>query len=290
MHSAIRQPRGLDVPVDYIDALEAGADDKFELFERWIARDATGTIVDIGSGPGAVAARLAAVRPACRVLGVDAHPGMVAQAIERRRGGHNLTFRLARADAPLGVDSVACILSSVLHEVAAQGGLAAVDRSLRCAASSLVRGGRLILRDFVRPADPARPVRLLHARHDLCRGRSFSDFAAGARFAVRFDGYRIESKALSYDTDREGAYEFALRKDCGDAWGGELGQRYAFWSEGDCRQLVQGAGLRILHLVVGDDRWVMEHRLQGRLGLRDAVDGQPLTISAGKVFLVAERP
>ena len=290
MLSVARQERWGDIPTDYIDALEAGADDKFALFERWIARDATGTIVDIGSGPGGVAARLADAYPACRVLGLDANSSMVALAIERYRDRQNLSFRLAWADVPLDVGSVVCVLSSVLHEVAAQGGLHAVERALRCVASSLVRGGRIIMRDFVRPAGAARRVRLLHSRHDLCRGRSFSDFAAAAAFVVRFDGYHVEPEALSYDTNLEGAYEFAFRKNSGTAWDAELGQRYAFWSEDDCRRLVHAAGLRLLHFAVNEDDWVVEYRLRGRLSLRDSVDGHPLSIPTGKIVVVAERP
>jgi SAM-dependent methyltransferase len=273
----------------YADELAAGAADKAALFARWIDADATGTLVDIGCGPGAVAARLAAARPGLRVLGIDAHPGMVAQAVSRHGGVRNLAFRLGHADRPLGAEATVCLLSSVLHELAAQGGLAAVDRALRCAAASLARGGRLIVRDFVRPASAATAVVLRHARHDVQRGRSFADFAHAAAFAVRFDGARIEPDALRYCTDVEGAYEYAMRKDCGDAWQAELTQRYAFWTEAECRGLLRDAGLRIVHLTVADDAWIVSHRLSGRLGLREAATGAPLPVPAAKLFAVAER-
>jgi SAM-dependent methyltransferase len=278
------------VPAAYVGALDAGAADKAARFLCWIAAGAAGTIVDLGCGPGGVAARLAAARPACRVIGVDGHPGMVAEARARHAGPANLDFQLGRADRPAATEAVACLLSSVLHELAATGGLAAVARALQAAAASLARGGRLIVRDFVRPADAARPVVLRHARRDLQRGRSFVDFARGARFAVRLDGCRLEPDALCVGTDVEGAYEFALRKDCGEAWEAELGQRYAFWTEAEALGLVAATGLRLLHAVVADDGWTVEHRLRGRLERCDAASGRPLPPAAGKILLVAERP
>ena len=278
-----------DLLPSYADGLAAGAADKAALFARWIAADATGTAFDIGCGPGAVAARLAAARPGLRVLGIDAHPGMVAQAVSRHGGARNLAFRLGHADRPLGAEASVCLLSSVLHELAAQGGLAAVHRALRCAAASLVRGGRLILRDFVRPAGASTAVVLRHARHDVQRGRSFADFARAAAFAVRFDDARSEPDALRYSTDVEGVYEYALRKDCGDAWQAELSQRYAFWTEAECRSLLRDAGLHLVHLAVADDAWVVAHRLCGRLGLRDAATAAPLPLPAAKLLAVAER-
>jgi len=80
-----------------------------------------------------------------------------------------------------------------------------------------------------------------------------------------------------------------LRKDCGDAWEAELTQRYAFWSEAECRRLLQDAGLRIVHLAVKDDPWIVTHRLYGRLSLCDAATGALLPVPAPKLFAVAER-
>jgi SAM-dependent methyltransferase len=289
MPEAVCGARLFDLVPAYADELAAGAADKAALFARWIAADATGTVMDIGCGPGAVAAWLAAARPGVRVLGIDAHPGMVARAVARHGGVANLAFRWGRADRPLGAEATVCLLSSVLHELAAQGGLVAVDSALRCAAASLARGGRLIVRDFVRPASAATAVVLRHARHDMQRGRSFADFARAAAFAVRFGESCIAPDALRYCTDVEGAYEYALRKDCGDAWEAELTQRYAFWSEAECRRLLQDAGLRIVHLAVKDDPWIVTHRLHGRLSLCDAATAAPLPVPAPKLFAVAER-
>ena len=123
-----------------------------------------------------VEAKLAGYEQTLRVLGIDAHPGMLAMATAHHDGLPNLGFRLGHADRPLGAEAAVCLLSSVLHELAAQGGLPAVATALRAAAASLRRGGRLIVRDFVRPADAATAVVLRHARHDLQRGRSFADF------------------------------------------------------------------------------------------------------------------
>lgn len=279
-----------DVVPAYVEALETGAASKAALFAQWIAPGVAGTIVDVGCGPGGVAVRLAALRPACRVFGIDADPNMIALARARHGGPANLVFRLGQAERLPGTGSLACVLSSVLHEVAAQGGLAAVEPVLRCAAAGLARAGRLIVRDFVRPSDATRPVALRHARHDMRRGHSFSDFARAATFTVRFEGYGIDPDALSYGTDLEGAYEFALRKDCGEAWAAELRQRYAFWTEAECRRLVQGAGLRILHLGVRDDPWIVERRIRNRLSLLDRDTGASLPVPAAKLVVVAEKP
>jgi SAM-dependent methyltransferase len=289
MAEALRRAAGPGAAPAYVESLDAGAADKAALFARWIPADAAGPIVDLGCGPGGVAARLALARPACAVLGLDADPAMVAAARARHGGPANLAFRIGPADRPAATGAAVCLLSSVLHEVAAQGGPAAVARALHAAAASLGPGGRLIVRDFVRPADAARPVELRHARRDLQLGRGFADFAHGARFAVRLDGCRLEPDALCHGTDVEGAYEFALRKDSGDAWDAELGQRYAFWTEAEARRLVAATGLRLVHAAVVADRWTIEHRLRSRLELRDAASGRPLPLAAGKIVIVAER-
>ena len=93
-----------------------------------------------------------------------------------------------------------------------------------------------------------------------------------------------------YGTDVEGAYEYALRKDCGDAWEAELNQRYAFWSEAECRQSAAGRG----PARGPPDAWPtirgsLHTASSGRLSLCDAATGAPLPVPAAKLVAVAER-
>lgn len=281
----------------YVRALDASAAHKLQLFGPWIdaLRPGPGdTLVDMGCGTGVLAAALAARHPGARVLGCDADAGMLQLARQRHAGHPRLSFVHGDAcGAPCG-RALAWVLSSVLHELHARGGAAAVDGALAHAATALRPGGRLIVRDFVRPPQAGRALWLHHARDDIRPGCSLADLAASAPFTLRLDAVvddpAVDARHVRYRTDRAGVHEFLFRKDCGPCWDDELPQRYGFWTAAEAQAALARAGLRLLHHETRVNRWVIEHRVAGRVALFDAEDGAPVEPPLTQLLLVAERP
>lgn len=275
---------------ELVASLNASADEKVARFEPWIAPSSTRWIVDMGAGPGGVAAGIAQRCSGRRVLAIDSDPAMNDLASRRHCRVRNLEFLVGDAREYDGIEAAEWLLSSVLHEVTAQGGLEAVGKALKRAASCLTFGGRLILRDFVRPWDASRQVALEHDLTDIKEGRSFPEFVVGARYPIRYEGCRLCTNHLTYKTDMGGAYEFVFRKDWGAAWSAELSHRYGFWTQEECRDLVCDAGLRLLQFAVERNNWVIRHRIRNRIRIRDPQTGALLATPAYQVFLVAEKP
>lgn len=114
-----------------------------------------GTVLDLCTGTGLLARRIALRRPDARVLGVDLDRAMVAEARRQnpgRRGAANLSFEVADVtrlpQAAATADCVTCGLG--LHEMPP----ADVPRALAEACRVLRPGGQLLVLDF----NP-RPVR-----------------------------------------------------------------------------------------------------------------------------------
>jgi SAM-dependent methyltransferase len=246
-------------------------------------------IVDLGTGPGGVAARLARRRPGVAVLGVDRDAEMVATARRRHAGPPNLRFRTGDARWSVEEGATTIVLSSVLHEVFVEAGTDSVGRVLRSAHAALKPGGRLLVRDFVLPANHRRRVLLEHASFDQRSSRAFSDFAGESHHEIRLDQtWQLPGWSV-YATDVTSAHEFLHRKDHGDTWQGELAQRYGFWTPDEARSSITSAGFRILRASLVASEWLLSERLRGRLRIRDLHTGAPLELPARKLLIVAEK-
>lgn len=279
------------MPPDYVRSLDDSAQHKAQLFGPWIDALALGpddVLVDMGCGTGALAARLAAAPGGPQVRAFDADPAMVRLARERHGRQPGLSFELGDACTARPGPARAWILSSVLHELHAEGGPTAVAAALARAAEALQPRGRLLVRDFVRPFEADRRVVLRHARDDIVPGRSFADLAAGARFPVHCDGCEETADEVRYRTDLAGAFEYLFRKDCGRAWQAELAQRYGFWGRDEAIAAIQRTGLALRHAEVRINRWVIDHRLRGRVALHDALTGEPVDLPLTQILLVAD--
>ena len=241
----------------------------------------------MGTGPGGVATRLAQ-RSGRRVLAIDANPAMIEVARRRCRRAKGVELLVADAREFDGVEADVWLFSSVLHELA-HAGLESVSQALELAAKCLRPGGRLIVRDFVKPSDGARRVVLEHARRDIREGRSFTDFASAARFPVRYGEKSAAAESIAYETDIGGAYEFVLRKDWGATWESELAHPYGFWTVGQCLEMLTQVGLRCLRVAALPNPWVMRHRVRGRVRIKDARTGGELRVfPAQQLLVVAE--
>ena len=128
-------------------------------FERYLVMTALarlkphGTVADVGSGPGHLAAKISRAFPDLNVIGLDVNPYMVTLANKNRLRNGFGNFELVRADVfslPFASHSVDLVVSSLsLHHWADPArGLLDVHRVL-------IPGGKLLLFDLRRDSPVA---------------------------------------------------------------------------------------------------------------------------------------
>jgi ubiquinone/menaquinone biosynthesis C-methylase UbiE len=118
-----------------------------------------GPVLDLGCGPADIPARLAAARPAWRLLATDASPAMLAHARQRLGNTPGGRVALLLADAkrlPLADDAGAGIISnSILHH------LTDTEAFWREVGRVAAPGAFVLVRDLRRPASEAEARRLV---------------------------------------------------------------------------------------------------------------------------------
>lgn len=153
----------------YLSSMNAARSDKARLLD--FAKP--GLIVEVGPGGGVVLELLAERFPNTRVVGVDASLAVV-EAHQARKSSqpqyevvHGDAFELPRLFEGQAITSV--VFCSVLHEIFSyvpwgdppkRFSLAAVDAIVAAAYKALARGGRILIRDGVAPADEPRVLEL----------------------------------------------------------------------------------------------------------------------------------
>jgi ubiquinone/menaquinone biosynthesis C-methylase UbiE len=140
-----------------------------------ITADVAGTLLDIGTGPGQIALKLAAQLPGWLVVGVDRSPNMIRQAVAASRAAQSTPQRPGRKRAEVeflvgdanrlpfsdaSFDLVLC--NSVLHH------LENPARLLTEIARVAKPDGAILLRDLRRPSRAAYPF------HSRWYGRHYS--------------------------------------------------------------------------------------------------------------------
>jgi len=142
----VRGRRGYEV---YAAGMEASAADKAKLLK--FVRP--GVIADLGCGTGTVLELLRRKYRTSQFVGVDLSPEMVDRCRKRFPGAeirqHDISLPLFDDGS---IDTI--VLCSVMHEVFSYKGYdySAVRHTLRRCADALRPGGRLILRDGLKPA------------------------------------------------------------------------------------------------------------------------------------------
>jgi SAM-dependent methyltransferase len=276
---------------EYCRSLDAGMRAKRRLIAPCIPRAARGEVIDVGSGTGTLLAMLAGVHPHLRMVGIDRDPRMAAAARWRHeRAGRNLSIRRDHASRVHSSNAVAVILSSLLHELYSEQGdsPAAVTEALRCARAALVPGGRVIVREFVAPADPGRRVLLRHRNSDIVDSHDFASFVCMFGRPACLNDVTPGQEWTTYSTDAGTALEFLLRKDYHSLWRAQLRERYAFWTVADALQLVVAAGLRPLFYRLFSSEWLVRKRWLGKAELLDPETLERLPYPAQQILLVAE--
>lgn len=261
-----RGRHGFDV---YTAGMEASAGDKARLLE--FVRE--GTIVELGCGSGAVLELLRRRFPRSAVVGVDLNDEMVRRCRERFPGAdirkHDVTARIFEDGS---VDTI--VLCSVMHEVFSYKGYdyGAVRQALRTAAAALRPGGRLVIRDGVKP-DREEAVYL-----------TFLDEGVRlkfVRFAKEFGSSEVVWREVDGRTQvaRRDAMEFLTKYLYDVNWDHEVKEHFGVFTLEQWAGELERAGFRVIHresyLIpwLRDTHWTRDLRLEIRDG-RGYVPGE----------------
>ena len=144
----------------YLDRLDN------EFVDQVLSLGVTGTILDLGTGPGQIPIKLAKREPRIKVIGVDMSAAMLsaaAERAERERLSSRVSFILADAKAiPLANASVNVLLcNSTLHHFS--NPVLVFDEADRV----VKKDGVIYFRDL------RRPPRILHSLHVSFFGRNY---------------------------------------------------------------------------------------------------------------------
>jgi SAM-dependent methyltransferase len=191
------EPELMDDPAQALAYARADFSEGHQLFADEVAarfpelRDETGTLLDLGCGPGDVTVRVARACRGWRVTGVDGAPAMLAlaqQRVDDERLTARVTFEqmLLPSDDLLGRRYGALVSNSLLHHLDDPGVL------WQAAAACVPPGGPIAVMDLVRPATLADVDRLVGAYAagdpDVLR----EDFRNSLRAAYRPDEVRAQ--------------------------------------------------------------------------------------------------
>ncbi len=249
-------------------------------------------IIDVGSGTGAVAAAIARENPGLMVQGIDIQPPMIAHAQSRYSAIENLHFEQGSSNKPYGVNADAVIMASVLHEIYSynEDSLAAVKNALEHAYQALKKGGRIIIKDFARPEDGTRRVRFYHAKSDVKDRHCFAEFALGfwqLNRPVPIDLYKCTEDYESFETDMASAYDYMFRKDYTEDWHAEIKEHYGFIHPRKLIFMLNDVGFKVHVAKFFDNEWILEHRIRGKVWLKDVKTGEDIPIPKYDMVIVA---
>ncbi|HEU4731986.1 MAG TPA: methyltransferase domain-containing protein [Kofleriaceae bacterium] len=187
---------------NYLAAMNAARSDKQRMLELLHpgGSGGPGRIVEVGPGGGVVLDLLAERFPGSEIIGVDRSRDVV-DALGQRARARGSRWRVVHGDAEqlgelVGGPLDGVVFCSVLHEVYSytepRFSLASIQRVIQGAFAALGPGGRIVIRDGVKPPPGRRRMRMI---------------APDARdtfelFVAQFEGRPIECAALPGEPDR----------------------------------------------------------------------------------------
>ena len=241
--------RGTQGYAVYAAGMEASAGDK----ARMLAFVRPGVVAELGCGSGAVLELLRRAFPDSRLVGVDLSTTLLKRCRERFPGGVDFLRRdiTRRLFPDASMDSI--VLCSILHEVFTYKGYSidAVRRTLRHCARALRSGGRLVMRDGVKPA--REEVVYLSFLRDGLRAKF-------ERFAREFGSSEVAWREVEgrVQLARRDAMEFLTKYLYDKNWRFEVKEHFGVLTLEDWGRELRAAGLRVVHAESYLIEWLRE--------------------------------
>ena len=222
----------------YAAGMEASAGDK----ARLLAFVRPGLIADLGCGSGTVLELLRRGFPDSRLVAVDASTKMLSLCRERFGEGVELLRRdiTKRLFPEASVDTI--VLCSIMHEVFTYKGynFDAVRRTLRHAARALRPGGRILIRDGVKPA--VQEAVYFTFLRDGVRDKF-------ERFAREFGSSPVAWREVDgrVQLARRDAMEFLSKYMYEKNWRFEVKEHFGVYTLDEWKRELRAAGFRVVH-------------------------------------------
>lgn len=243
-------------------------------------------VVDMGSGTGLVlqkiVQRLRRDGFQVRGIAVDISHEFYEQAKDKAQ------VELVFGDAATQVfppESVYVLYFSTSgHEIESFGGKGKMLEAVANAFVQLMPGGRLIIRDFVKPdfqkpfymelpdddGDPADPqadpseidYSKLSTKARFCRFHQ--EFAGGSAFS--YQEVEIDGKHL-IKIDPEWAYEFYMRKEYTGNWRNEIHEKYSYWTMEEAENALRDSGFIDVKVEADPSQYMLTNWLENKVGL-----------------------
>jgi ubiquinone/menaquinone biosynthesis C-methylase UbiE len=181
---------------DY-DAMDHAAVNRVFVADFLTVWDGSGPVLDVGTGTAQIPIELCRQSAAARVTGVDLAEHMLAVARDNiRRAGLEGRLEVRRCDAkglPFADASFGAVISnSIVHHIPKPGPV--LTEMLRVAAP----GGRLFIRDLLRPADEGQLQHLVATYAGDANEHQQRMFADSLHAALSLDEVRERVEALGY--------------------------------------------------------------------------------------------
>jgi SAM-dependent methyltransferase len=243
-----------------------------------------GFIVDKGCGTGALLSALAHRFPKSDLVGVD----LSAEMLRRCEALGVPRCRFTRGDAALTSVEPGCattvVFSSILHEVYTYNGYseAHVHTALASAFADLGPGGRLIVRDGLRPAPATWRMRFLDAQTREVFLRFSHEFRRGRGCAFEWvDAGTVQLASAD-------ANEFLCKKDYLHSWHIEVHEAFGVWRVDEWAAALRRHGFDAIEIRPVTNPWIVDNRYAGRVALFSE-SGDPLPWPATNVVVVGEK-
>jgi SAM-dependent methyltransferase len=230
----VRGNRGYEV---YAAGMEASAADKAKIL-RFVR---PGVIADLGCGSGTVMELLRRKFRKSQFVGVDLSPEMVERCSKRFPGAeirrHDITLPLFDEAS---IDTI--VLCSVMHEVFSYKGYdySAVRQTLRHCADAVRPGGRVILRDGIKPA-----------RQDAVYLTFLNENAYDkfVKFSLEFGSSEIVWKLVDtrIQVARRDAMEFLTKYIYDVNWKYEVKEQFGVFTLDSWAEELRKTGLKVIH-------------------------------------------
>ena len=260
---------------EYLKLMDASASQKIlDIFPQ-LRRQKGTTILDLGCGSGLLTYHLAKLNPDHKVVGIDICKDLVDQANKKYKLP-NLEFQCSSLDKIKFSNVSNIILSSVLHEIYSYSKfdthkekLGEVYKFIDLIYSFLVKNGKIIIRDFVRPENNYDIVTFEHLKNDHNVNTEFINFTklfGNETYLSNIKGKLIEETEISkkYKTNLETFYKYIFRKDYHVNWKNELNERYGFWNETEIIEIKDRTKSVLLFRYLNNP-WIIENRIDGKV-------------------------
>lgn len=230
----VRGHRGYEV---YAAGMEASAADKAKLL-RFVR---PGIIADLGCGSGTVLELLRRKFRTSQLVGVDLSQEMIDRCRKRFPGAeirqHDIVLPMFDEGS---MDTI--VLCSIMHEVFSYKGYdySAVRHTLRHSAEALKPGGRLIIRDGLKPARQDAVYMTFHNE------AAFDKFV---KFSLEFGSSEIVWKHVDgrIQAARRDVMEFLTKYIYDVNWKYEVKEQFGVFTLADWAEEFRKVGLKVIH-------------------------------------------